>query len=281
MQFIMIETFRLSIVHIVCIILGAIPSSLLFAGNAPQEMDDKATAKRTITLQGTMDTRLFANLVTVYRPTRFDNKEECLTKHAIPTTGRRKGLLDWEVVRLEPDAHGYFKASVPIDYIGKFKCGYEYAGTYLRVRRDQKDGLYAKIYIADDNNRPFHVYQGRPTGQGGYTPDAPRFPGNDKRYYQLSSGSRITCFTKYYDGSKNVAFICYPAYGHETNGVDEFSTVTIDIDIDIDESKCLFVYSYNDIPNRGRKDKDYYRDYVEKPTTFLERVQNGIKNLLN
>lgn len=244
--------------------------------------------KRTITLKGKMDPRLSVWVKSTYKPTNFTNVEECLSKNPQWTTGRKKGLLDWKIVNIIPDENNKYEVNIPIDYVNENKCGYEYSATEIEVRRDNDDDLWASFTVASSKNKPFNVYQGTKTGSSNsVTGGRPFMPENTRKHFQLPSNTQITCLTTFYprigrgDNLKrdHVTFACFEEYEGTNNGVDELKTTSINLDIRIDEERCLYIFPYDDPKNRGKKKKDYFRDYYEL-TTF-EELKQSLKKIFD
>lgn len=239
------------------------------------KVTEQTTELRTITLKGKIDPRLYAWVISRYRPTDLTNKEKCLSKKSNWGTGTKKALPDWKVVVIIPDKNNNYEVTVPIDHVGEDKCDYEYFDTEIKIRRDKNDELYASFTIASNNRASRHVNQGDKSGYSGVL-GLPVMPENTKKYFQLPSRSQIICYTTFFSSNDRTTFTCYEEYVGADNGTDVLRTNSINLDIIIDEERSQFVFPYEDIKNRGKKKKDYFRDY--KPE-FIERLKQKLNTL--
>ena len=228
---------------------------------------------RTLTLYGKFDPRLYAYVTSTYRSQSPDkireNYKEC-TRSDWNTGGARR-TLTFDRIHIVPDKNGTYRVTIPIDYVGKDKCGWEYVDTEITIKRDKKDKSYVKIGIANEDKRTDN-YRGNGVGV--------LSPSTKKKHFLLSSGSKIECHTEWYPTSKtsggyvfkeHAAFICIPKTFNNINGVDEFKTDSINIDIIVDENKCRSNPSGN---------KDYFQDYKE-PVNRFKQLKLKVKHFIN
>ena len=229
---------------------------------------------RALTLYGKFDPRLYAYVTSTYRSQSPDkmreNYKEC-TRSDWNTGGARR-TLTFDRIHIVPDKNGTYRVTIPIDYVGKDKCGWEYVDTEITIKRDKKDKSYVKIGIANEDKRTDN-YRGDGVGV--------LSPSTKKKHFLLSSGSKIECYTEYFevDGKDykkpSVDFICTPKTFNNINGVDEFKTDSINIDIIVDEKKSR-------VANDGitDKNKDYFRDYKE-PVSRFKQLKLKVKHFIN
>lgn len=247
----------------------------------------KANQPRTLTVYGKVDPRLYVWIQTTYRSMNPNdlrqNYKECTQSNW--NTGGRKRTLNWDVKHIIPDKNNNYKVTIPIDYVNKNRCGFEYVSTRIVIRRDKKDERYAKIEIANNRNKANNIYIGYKGGMQGM--GQPKGTTTTKNHYQLSSGSKIECYTIWYEDSKHIEsnkahanFTCLPIPLNDINGVDELKTDTINIDIVINEDKCKKAQKSKD-----GSYKDNFRDYeIKYINTFHKyevQFKQYIKNLFN
>ncbi len=236
------------------------------------------TAKEFI-VYGKLDNRLYVTLLTTYRSMNPNDLRQDYEKctQANWNTGTRQRSLNYDFVKLVANKDGQYKASIPIEFMDKNNCGWEYVNTALRIRRDKADDLYANIQIANINQKANNVYQGTKTGMRESGLWGKYGTKTTKKHYQISSGSMIECYTTYGGYSKRLkrilpnSFTCLPIAHNKINGVDEFKTASINLDIIINEDKCT---------ENSTGYKDFFRDYKEE-TSFLDKIKSKIKNIFN
>lgn len=239
--------------------------------------------KREITLYGKIDSRLYASLISVYRSfdpyevEQTEENKECFRKDW--NTATKKATLGYDIAEIIPDKDGNYKVTIPIDYKGVNPCGYEYVATRLRIQRNENEKGFVSISILDS------------VKSGNY-----RTPGSgmvgvktietDKKYLQLSSGTKIVCYTEHhqdisrrtkkYEESTNL--VCEPMVANENNGVDKIKSVELNIDIVV--NKNSFLYDSTN-PNfvRGKPFIEDFREYKEPPT-FFEKIKNFFSDII-
>jgi len=238
-----------------------------------------AKEQRKITLYGKVDPRLYVNALSTFRSMDPNdirkNYQEC-TK-ANWNTGHRGRTLGFETAPITPDTDGNYKIEIPIDYEVNNPCGYEYVDTEITIRRDKKDTLYSKITVLSNKNRASNIYRGYETGQAGL---GKRIKGisTTKNHYQISSGSKIECYTRYfiYEKRTSTNFICEPVVASDINGVDNLKSDSINVDIIINNQSIF--YDTTDVNFvRGVSTPDNFRDYKE-PLNFFEKIIHYLKN---
>lgn len=238
-----------------------------------------AKEQREITLYGKVDPRLVVSARSLYRsmdPKDIrSNFEECTRSDW--NTGTRKRSIDYEIAYLTPDKNGNYKTIIPIDYKEDNPCGYEYVNTKLILRRDKKDDSYVKIHVISTDNTPSNsrgLYSGGSQGI--------KRVETDKKYFQISSGSKIECFTEHfiYKERESTSFICEPEAANDINGVDELKSKSIKVDIIINDNKSALYNTLDKNYVRGFPEHDVFRDYKKTLTSF-EKFKLYIKNLIN
>lgn len=240
--------------------------------------------KREITLYGKIDSRLYASLISVYRSfdpyevEQTEENKECFRKDW--NTATKKATLGFDLAYITPDKEGNYKTTIPIDYVGKNPCGYEYVSTELRVRRNKKEKGFVNIIILSSNKKLTNF---RTKGSGSV---GVKTIETDKKYLQLSSGTKIVCYTEHhqrisrrtkkYEESTNL--ICEPMVANENNGVDKIKSVELNIDIAV--NKNSFLYDSTN-PNfvRGKPFIEDFREYKEPPT-FFEKIKNFFSDII-
>ena len=154
---------------------------------------------------------------------------------------------------------------MPIDYTGVNPCGYEYVLTELRIKRDKEE---------EKEDNPDIVILGSKRSD---------YIETDKKYLQISSGSKIECHTKHYKGISRITkkfeehtnFICKPVVANEDNGVDEIKSVSLNLDIVIKKNSLL--YDRTDPTYvRGYPKKEKFREFKD-PLTLFEKIKNFFK----
>ena len=243
------------------------------------QSDSMVESPRMLTLRGNVDPRLSVWARTTYSPTNYrtdiDDGSGCT--HNRSDTGYRKAWPDWEVVKITPNENNRYEITIPIDYMGENKCGYRYHSTKISIRRDEDDERYAKIVVVSDSPRPFNIHKGTKGGHSSL--GLLRGEHTDKPHYQMSTGSKISCYTEYYENEwlrkrkANVVFTCEPVVASDENGVDEINSVTLEIDIEVDESRCLGTPDSNNRAKDWKRYQDYFRDYQPEPTRWEKLKQ--------
>ncbi|MES9888530.1 MAG: hypothetical protein ABW140_17110 [Candidatus Sedimenticola sp. 6PFRAG1] len=232
---------------------------------------------RTITVTGTIDPRLSAWVRTTYRPTEYSGKRRAECTRSDFNTASRKGLLDWEFENIVPDESNHFRVSLPIDYVKKNKCGYEYVDTVIRIQRDYRDDRYADITLLGTHKIPLDVYTGTRTGiGGGRLHSGFTYPKTGKHYYRLARGSRIECHTDFYVSTNRASFSCIPLGGDGDHGTDKIESQNFNVDVLVNDDVSMYIYDSRVKP--GGK-KDHFRDYVPPPPTLLQKLNNNIDSL--
>lgn len=244
----------------------------------------QAKEKKEITLYGKVDPRLYVTLWSTYRSMHPDdvrmNYEECSQYNW--NTGHRGRTLDFVIVDVVPNKAGEYNATIPIDYPKNNGCGYEYVDTQFKIKRDKKDEKYAKITVAGSENITHNIYRGVADG---YSTLGKKIKGvrTEKNHYQISSGSKIECYTKYYiygerfQHRRSTQFACEPVVAHDINGVDELKSTRLKLDILVNEDKSI-VYPVN---SDSVGPKPYgFKDY-EPPLSLWEKIQKYLNNLIN
>ncbi len=276
--------FRIKKVSSVSIIIGAILiSTPLYASEVKPQNAQEITEIATITLKGKIDARLYARLESYFIPSDYSDEQECLSKETKWTTGTRKSRMSATSVELIPDKDGRYEVTVPISYVGESPCAYKFRSTFLLIRRDKDDDLYTRFTVASTDRLAFNVYKGHSSGYASIPGVSP--PVNTKKFFQMSSGTRISCFTTYLkrDNPDNnrVTFTCVPEYQKNVNnGVDELTTTIVDLNIRIDDDRCRFIPTMKDIDIGKKGGKDYFRDYAE-PLSAYERFKQWLRGYSN
>lgn len=229
--------------------------------NDVHESGETESKNRKITFKGKIDPRLTASIYTIYRPTKFGNQKECLTKHVRWTTGRRRGLLKYSGSRIVPDENHDYEITVPFDFIGDNHCEYRYRTTRLYVSRDKKDNQVPYLTVMSDSSRATHSHGDMSVK------DAIKYSKTSRKYFQASSGTQIVCFTTFYALNETLLFQCIPEFKDSINGVDEIISTEINIDIVIDEDRCLISIPLKNSKRGATREKDYFRDYHEKKSS--------------
>ena len=240
---------------------------------------------RALTLYGKFDPRLYAYVTSTYRSQSPDkmreNYKEC-TRSDWNTGGARR-TLTYDIADIVPDKNGTYRVTIPIDYVGKDKCGWEYVDTVMEIRRDKKDKSYVEINIANIKNR-YNNSRGEYDDPGSV---GVLSPSTKKKHFLLSSGSKIECHTEWHPTSKtsggyvfkeHAVFICTPKTFNNINGVDEFKTDSINIDIVVNEKKCVAYAGLRPFKRGGYK--DYFRDYKE-PVSRFKQLKLKVKHFIN
>lgn len=239
-----------------------------------------AKEKRELTLYGKIDPRLYASVVSVYRsfdPYEIEQTEEnkeCFRNDW--NTSTRKRTLGYELAYITPDKEGNYKTIIPIDYTGDNPCGYEYVSTELRIKRDKREEDFVNIVIL--GYKKLSNYRTDGSGSVGV-----KTIKTDKKYLQLSSGTKIKCHTKHFQGisrrtkefEEHTNFMCEPIVANEHNGVDVIKSVSLNLDIIISEKSFLY-----DSPDpkklKAIVTTEKFREYKEAPT-FFEKIKNFFK----
>ena len=239
--------------------------------------------KREITLYGKIDSRLYASLISVYRsfdPTEVEMTEknkECFRKDW--NTATTKATLGYNMAEITPDKDGNYKVTIAIDYKGVNPCGYEYVATELRIRRNKNEKDFVNIIILSSNKKLTNF---RIDGSGSV---GVKTIETDKKYLQLSSGSKIVCHTKHYQGisrrtkkyEEDTDLICEPMVASENNGTDEIKSVKLNIDITVGEKSLLYHIKPDTI--RSKRTVEKFREYKEPPT-FFEKIKSFFKDII-
>lgn len=190
---------------------------------------------RYLTVSGEVDERLQIRILSWYRSTDDDNPE-CLRSDW--NTGSKKRTL---TVRGETKISGKYKVKIPIDYMDKNKCAYEYVHTQVKLNRKDDEKKFSTYTILSGNNigrnsfvKSGSVYSGvRGAKLKGIT---------TKKHYFLGSNLKFKCETRQYKTSGNVGFWCIPPSDTNwKNGIDELKNMNITINASVDESKEKFI----------------------------------------
>lgn len=160
---------------------------------------------------------------------------------------------------------GNYKTTIPIDYTGDNPCGYKYVSTELRIRRDKEKEKEDSPDIVIFGNKRLSDYIE-----------------TDKKYLQISSGSKIECHTEHIKGISRITkkyeedtdLICKPIVANENNGVDEIKSVSLNLNIVV--SKESFLYHRNPKKLGAKRTIEKFREYKEPPT-FFEKIKNFFK----
>jgi hypothetical protein len=190
---------------------------------------------RYLTVSGEVDERLQIRILSWYRSTD-DKNPECLRSDW--NTGSKKRTL---TVRGEIGISGKYKVKIPIDFVDKNKCAYEYVHTQVKLNRKNDEYNYSRYTILSGNKVGSNVtrgYKGGSTGVRG----APNKGITTKNHYFLGNNLKFKCETKKYKTSGNLGFWCIPSSDiNWKNGIDELKNMDITIDASVDESKDKFI----------------------------------------
>ncbi len=262
---------KFNVTIVVVLVLSQItacsPDQSQTADKAPQPVEYGPDV-RTLTVTGTIDPRLYASVRTTYRPTYYNERDKACTRSDW-NTGRRKGMLDWELERIKPDENGRYKVTVPIDYVREDRCGYEFSSTVIRIKRDRRDDQFSEITLLSDSKEKYDRYGSKGSN---YPDDADvRSRKTTKAHYRLAHGSYIQCHTDYFEYRNGVLFNCYPLGGDGDHGVDAIATTKMEVDIRINEEISEYIAGkpFSDV----RFKKDHFRDYVPPPPGFFEQLK--------
>ncbi|WP_419774374.1 hypothetical protein [Halarcobacter sp.] len=239
--------------------------------------------KREITLYGKIDSRLYASLISVYRSfdpyevEQTEENKECFRKDW--NTATKKATLGYDMAEITPDKDGNYKVTIPIDYKGVNPCGYEYSSTKLQIQRNKNEKGFVNILILSSNKKLTN-YRTKGSGSVGV-----KTIETDKKYLQLSSGSKIVCHTKHYQGisrrtkkyEEDTDLICEPMVASENNGTDELKSVKLNIDITVGGKSLLYHIKPDTI--RSKRTVEEFREYKEPPT-FFEKIKNFFSDII-
>lgn len=237
-----------------------------------------ADEPRTLTVHGTVDSRLDVSFMSTYRGTNLD-RIECSDMN--PSTGRRKvklAGLSKHVTTAD------YNITMPIDYTDANECGYEFVSIDLIMRR-KYDNELSSIHPILSNKKEVHpVYYKTKDGQiGGGEWDTPAYLQTDKKHFSLAKESAFLCKTKWYESSQDSTFHCTMqinndvnrtlyqrdpvsyAFTHPAFGVDTIKNETMHIDIMVDEKGCKANFGRGNI-----NASDHFRE-LEKPN-FLQKL---------
>ena len=238
----------------VFLLLWLLQSPLMaMAESQPTGVD--AETVRYITVHGQVDPRVQVSVLSWYRSTD-DNNPDCTRSDW--NTGTQKRTL---TVRGETGLRNQFSVKVPIDFVGKDGCGWEYSSTKLQLVRYQDGNYksYSRYTLLSDRNKGYHTdrysygvsgnFEVRPVTQ------------TSKKHYFLGEDLRFECRTIYYGYSEKLEkmldedFYCIPQAVQWDRGMDILQDTTVNIEVVVDESEGPFI-EY--VPIRGERIKRFF-----------------------
>jgi hypothetical protein len=215
---------------LLCLLLQA--PAFAMAAEQPAQADI-----RYVTVHGQVDPRLQVSILSWYRSTDDDNPD-CTRRDW--NTGTQKRTL---TVRGETGLRNQFTVKVPIDFVGKDGCGWEYSSTKLQMTRyqDNKYKNFSRYMLLSDRNKGRHTE--RYTGSYINSGLIPQVATTDKKHYFLGEDLRFECQSYPYTTNKEkVHFYCLPQEDIEwENGVDQLTNLEIRLNIAVDESEEAFI----------------------------------------
>ena len=194
-------------------------------------------ADRYITVEGDLDPRLQARVLSWFRSTDFN--DDCTRKDW--NTGSRKTSL---TVRGEVGLTGKFKVRVPLDFAGKSRCGWEYVDSEITFARfqDKKPTSYTRLTLVSSRQKGHHTEIGFASGGAGRTGLIPAYGTTNKKYYFLNTQLDMKCFTRQYISTGNTRFQCTPQEKWQwNNGVDSLDNLHVQVRAVVDESQQPFM----------------------------------------
>jgi hypothetical protein len=234
---------------LLCLLLQA--PAFAMAAEQPAQADI-----RYVTVHGQVDPRVQVSVLSWYRSTDDDNLD-CTRSDW--NTGTQKRIL---TVRGETGLRNQFSVKVPIDFVGKDGCGWDYAGTELKLSRyqDNKNKSYSRYTLLSDRNEGDHTERGYKGGQSnrGLIPGTPK---TSKNHYFLGKDLRFECRTIYYGYSEKLKkmldedFYCIPQAVQWDRGMDVLQDTTVTIEVVVDESEGSFI-EY--VPTTGERIKRFF-----------------------
>lgn len=172
--------------QLVFLLVGIWLALQLYDYSFPHVPPPLPTADRYITVEGDLDPRLQARVLSWFRSTDFN--EDCTRKDW--NTGSRKTSL---TVRGEVGLTGKFKVRVPLDFAGKNRCGWEYTSTKLQIVRYQDDSYtsFTRLTLVSSRQKGHHTEIGFASGGSRHTGLIPPYGVTDKKYYFLGKQLKL------------------------------------------------------------------------------------------
>ena len=257
------KTFQAKSFYIFSILLPSLCGLFSCTTNAVtgHNLEDLPPGTQTITVYGRIDPRLTAYLINIYGASNRDNKS-CIKKNHY--TGGTSVIPGGMTAPVKPDKEGNYRVTLPYQYVGENDCGFLFSSSTLRIQRHPDDDKHAKISIAKAWHKITNTCTGTRGGERGCGGKViGRYPKLKNKFFQLGSGSKVTCFTGYYERLESSTFTCEPHYSDAEHSVNDFVTTEIQLDVTVDEEKSFYVYPYDKLNKKPSKPRAYgvFTDY--------------------